>query len=52
MTTQGIATTSPAAVAFRARLRPIMMVVTAIAPDVPMVWKVSMMPNTVPSRPI
>ena len=35
MTTQGIATSSPAAVALSARLRPIMIEVTAMAPDVP-----------------
>ena len=37
MTTHGIATSSPAAVALSARLRPIMIDVTANAPDVPMV---------------
>ena len=52
MTTQGIATSNPTAVAFSARLSPIMMALTAMVPEVPIVWKVSMMPSTVPSRPI
>lgn len=39
------------AVAFNARLSPTMIVVTAMAFGVPMVWKVSMMPRTVPSSP-
>ena len=36
-TTQGMATSNPAAVALSARLRPIIIVVTANAPDVPIV---------------
>ncbi len=52
MTTQGIATNKPAAVAFNARLRPILIDATAIVPDVPTVRNVSMIPCTVPSRPI
>ena len=37
MTTQGIATSSPTAVAFSARLSPIMMALTAMVPEVPIV---------------
>lgn len=40
------------AIAFHARLSPTMIVVTAMACDVPMVWKVRVMPRTVPSSPI
>ncbi len=39
------------AVAFNARLSPTMIVVTAHSFWRPMVWKVSMMPRTVPSSP-
>ncbi len=42
----------PTAVAFKAKLRPIIIVVTANAPEVPIVWNVSIMPSTVPSSPI
>ncbi len=52
MTTQGIATRSPAAVAFSARLNPTMTELTAMVFEVPIVWKVSMIPRTVPKSPM
>src|SRR3990167_5052196 len=50
--TQGMATPMPTAVALSARARPTMMVFTSMAPLLPRASKVSMMPSTVPSRPM